>query len=48
MVKKMRSEQEIKERIKVCNNTIQYLQKDEKKKMEGEIKALKWVLGDSV
>ena len=45
MVKKLKTEQEIKERIKVCNNTIQYLQKGEKKKMEGEIEALKWVLG---
>ena len=43
----MKTEQEIKERIKICKNTIEFVQKDEKKKMEGEINALKWVLGDS-
>jgi len=47
MVKKMRTEQEIRDRIKVCNNTVKYVQKDEKKKMEGELLALKWVLGES-
>ena len=42
----MRTEEQIRERINVCKNTIQYVQKDEKKKMEGEMQALKWVLGE--
>ena len=47
MVKKLRTEHEIKEKINVCKNTIQYVQKDEKKKIEGELRALKWVLGEN-
>jgi len=46
-VNKLRTELEIKEKIKVCKNTIQYVQKDEKKKIEGELRALKWVLGEN-
>ena len=46
-MKKLRTEQEIKEKIKICNNTIQYVQKDEKRKIEGELRALKWVLGEN-
>lgn len=42
----LRSEKEIKERIKICENTKQFISKDEQKKIEGEIKALRWVLGE--
>ena len=31
----MRNEQEIKERIKICENTKKFISKDEQKKIEG-------------
>ena len=43
----MKSEEEIKERIKICQNTLKFISKDQKKKMEGEIEALKWVLSEN-
>ena len=44
----MRNEQEIKERIKICENTKVFISKDEQKRIEGEIKALRWVLGEVI
>ena len=46
LVNAMRNEKEIKERIKICENTKQFISKDEQKRIEGEIKALRWVLGE--